>query len=79
MAVPLKQFGKGQITLPKKWRDQFDTDYFLAEETAQGLLIKPLVESVYYETDEEFGLHFPTGLSASTLLQKLKVTNEKLS
>jgi bifunctional DNA-binding transcriptional regulator/antitoxin component of YhaV-PrlF toxin-antitoxin module len=79
MVVPLKQFGKGQVTLPKKWRDQFDTDYFLAEETPQGLLIKPLVESVYYENEEEFGLNFPTGIPASVLLKKLKAANEKLS
>ena len=79
MVTPLKQFGKGQVTLPKKWRDKFDTDYFLAEETPQGLLIKPLVESIYYEDNENFGLSFPTGISAADLLKKLKEADEKLS
>ena len=39
----LKLFNSGQVTLPKKWRDQFDTDLFIAEETKEGLLIKPIL------------------------------------
>jgi len=37
----LKEFGRGQITLPKKWRDRFDTKVYIAKETSQGLLIVP--------------------------------------
>jgi bifunctional DNA-binding transcriptional regulator/antitoxin component of YhaV-PrlF toxin-antitoxin module len=37
----LKEFGRGQITLPKKWRDRFDTKVYIAKETSQGLLIIP--------------------------------------
>ncbi|OGJ49217.1 hypothetical protein A2335_05060 [Candidatus Peregrinibacteria bacterium RIFOXYB2_FULL_32_7] len=78
--VPLKLFGKGQITLPKFWRDKYDTDNFIAEETAQGLLIKPLVKVNYYElSDDNFGLNFPTGIEAGELLKKLKKMNGKLS
>ncbi len=76
----LKLFGKGQITLPKKWREKVKTQYFIAEVTPQGLLIKPLVEETYYEIDEDnFGLHFPSGIDASKLAKNLKKANEKLS
>lgn len=75
----LKVFGKGQVTLPKAWRDKVKTEYFVAEETPQGLLLKPIVESTYYEIDEEnFGLHFPQGISASKLSKALKKANAKI-
>lgn len=78
--VPLKMFGTGQVTLPKEWREKVKCMYFIAEETSQGLLIKPLKESFYYEDKEEnFGLHFPTGISATKLAKELKKANEKLS
>lgn len=75
----LKVFGKGQVTLPKEWRSKVHTEYFTAEETPQGLLLKPIVESTYYEIDEEnFGLHFPQGISASKLAKELKKANAKI-
>lgn len=37
----LKEFGRGQVTLPKKWRERFDTKVYIAKETSQGLLIIP--------------------------------------
>lgn len=79
MISTLKIFGKGQVTLPKEWRDRVKTEHFIVEETPQGLLIKPIVESTYYEMDEEnFGLHFPTGISASKLADNLKKANAKI-
>ncbi len=38
----LKEFGRGQVTLPKKWRERFDTKVYIAKDTSQGLLIVPL-------------------------------------
>ena len=38
----LKEFGRGQITLPKKWRERFNTNVYIAKDTSQGLLIVPL-------------------------------------
>ncbi len=38
----LKEFGRGQITLPKKWRERFNTNVYIAKYTSQGLLIVPL-------------------------------------
>ncbi len=40
----LKEFGRGQITLPKKWRDRFGTNVYIAKETSQGLLIIPFTD-----------------------------------
>ncbi len=41
MITILKEFGRGQVTLPKKWRDRFNTNVYVAKETSQGLLIVP--------------------------------------
>jgi len=38
----LKATTKGQITLPAKWRRQFDTDQFIVNEKEGFLEIKPL-------------------------------------
>lgn len=77
--TPLKVFGTGQITLPKSFRDKFDTEYFIGEETQGGFLIKPLVKVNYYEDEKgNFGLNFPTGIEASELLKELKKVNAKL-
>lgn len=79
MITPLKLFGKGQITLPKIWRDKFDTKLFVAEEVSEGLLIKPLVEKYYYEIDESnFGLYFPSGIEAKKLAKSLKKAHARL-
>lgn len=58
MTHTLKLFNTGQITLPKKWREQYDTKNFTAEETKEGLLIRPISrdfsDTVYYENNEGF-------------------------
>lgn len=41
----LSCFNTGQITLPKKWRSQFKSDKYIATETKNGLLIKPIIEN----------------------------------
>lgn len=38
----LQSTSRGQVTLPKSWRDQFDTKYFEAEFDGEVLTIKPL-------------------------------------
>ncbi|MBI5753685.1 AbrB/MazE/SpoVT family DNA-binding domain-containing protein [Candidatus Peregrinibacteria bacterium] len=73
-------FGTGQITLPKQWRSKMKTQNVIIEEVPQGLLIKPLLPSLYYEIDEDnFGINFPTGIEAGELAAKLKQANGKLS
>ncbi|MBU1152232.1 hypothetical protein KJ632_05420 [Patescibacteria group bacterium] len=79
MVTPLKVFGTGQVTLPKAWRDQYKTVNFIAQETPQGLLIKPLLDVVYYEDgDESFGLSFPLGIDAKQLAKNLEKANGKI-
>lgn len=75
-----KIFGTGQITLPKQWRTKMKTNNVIIEEVPQGLLIKPLLPSLYYEIDENnFGINFPTGIEAGELAAKLKKANGTLS
>lgn len=65
----LKLWENGAITLPKEWRRRYPTKHFLAEEDERGnLIIKPIVDSQYYEMpDGSFGLTFPTGIEAGKL------------
>lgn len=75
-----KIFGTGQITLPKQWRDKVKTKNVIIEEMPQGLLIKPLVPSLYYETENgDFGINFPLGIEAGELAKQLKKADEGLS
>jgi bifunctional DNA-binding transcriptional regulator/antitoxin component of YhaV-PrlF toxin-antitoxin module len=75
----LKIFGTGQVTLPKEWRSKYDTDQFMAIETPQGLLIKPIEPIVYFEDDSAFGLEFPTGIPAEELQHNLETANGTIS
>ena len=38
----LQSTSRGQVTLPKNWRDQFDTNYFEANFDGEVLTLKPL-------------------------------------
>ncbi|MFA4891521.1 MAG: AbrB/MazE/SpoVT family DNA-binding domain-containing protein [Candidatus Gracilibacteria bacterium] len=77
MITTLKIFGTGQVTLPKAWREKFKTDHFVAQETSEGLLIKPLVEDgFFYELEDgEFGISFPLGMAAKEVHANLKKAN----
>jgi len=79
MITTLKLFGTGQITIPKAWREKYKTDQFIAQDTPQGLLIKPMVEEFFYEDgDGYFGLNFPLGIDAKELASKLKKANGEI-
>lgn len=43
MTTISKATSKGQITIPKKWRDKFDTNQFIIKEEDDKLVIEPLV------------------------------------
>ena len=78
-SVPLMLWGQGAVTLPKQWRDQFPTKHFLAVQTPDGLLIKPIVEMEYYEkSPTDFGVRFPMGIDAGDLHERVKAINTKL-
>ena len=81
MTYTLSLFNTGQITLPKKWRKQFSTKKYIAKETKEGLLIKPLLEEdpknevVFYEDKDGFGLYCESGLPADEIIHKIKELN----
>lgn len=59
----------GMITLPKKWRDENPAMQVMAEETPEGLLIRPISEIEYYEeSNGSFGLRFPMGMGMKRFL-----------
>ncbi len=41
----LQSTERGQITLPKKWREKFDTNYFSAEIANDQIIITPLLKA----------------------------------
>lgn len=69
----------GMITLPKKWRDRNPSTTMIAEETPEGLLIKPLLDMKYWEDEKgNFGLHFPTGIRAGVLAEQMEAAMQKI-
>ena len=70
----LKLFNTGQVTLPKPWRDKYDTQHFLAEEKEGGLFIRPLKGKgvVYYENKDGFGLYAEEGLPVDDIISKIQ-------
>ena len=53
---PLTQFGTGQVTLPKWYRDRHKTKYYMSVERGRSLLITPLANDNplgVEEVDEE--------------------------
>lgn len=73
-------FNTGQVTLPKKWRDKFDTSKFVAEETETGLEIRPISEEgdgvVFYQDEGGCGLLFEPGINPKVLIDKINRLNE---
>lgn len=56
----VKSTSKGQITLPKSWRDQFNTDDFLMQIEVNSITIKPInlaelqaEEEVIFDADRD--------------------------
>ncbi|MFH1533560.1 MAG: AbrB/MazE/SpoVT family DNA-binding domain-containing protein [Nitrospirota bacterium] len=77
MIYTLKLFNTGQITLPKTWREKHKTKNYIAEETKDGLLIKPFKkdDTVYYEDKEGFGLYSESGLDAEKIIKEIRKLN----
>ena len=53
MSHVAKATSKGQITLPAKWRKNFDTDRFLIKENGNALIITALDVDVLQEDEWE--------------------------
>lgn len=75
----LNLWGNGAVTLPKEWRDRYQTKHFMATETPDGyLVIKPILDVAFYETEEGVGLHFPMGIPAKELADKMRKVQKDL-
>ena len=75
MTYSLKSFNTWQVTLPKKWRDKWGTNNYIAEETENGLLIRPVDSDnqvVYYEDSEGFWIYCDSGFNSKEIIDKIK-------
>ena len=77
MTYTLKLFNTGQITLPKKWREKYNVKNFIAIETEEWLLVKPLLEekkskTYYYENKEWFWIFNENWIDSEDLINKIK-------
>ena len=62
MVKVLHSTSRGQITLPKEWRDNFDTDYFKVEIQEKKLIIVPLnPEKTFKDKVEESWAEYQDG------------------
>lgn len=70
----LKLFNTWQVTLPKNWRDKYDTKLFIAEETEKWLLIKPIINEdvIYYENNDWFGIYSENWINPKDIISKIK-------
>ena len=53
MTQVLQATSRGQVTLPKKWRDQFNTDYFYIEIQGDTIKLTPLIQNQSFEETVE--------------------------
>ncbi len=79
MANIVKATSKGQVTLPSKWRKNFDTDRYLIKEKGNTLIISPLevdeLEDNHWETVFDAKRdHAGKGIPISELIRLLKKT-----
>jgi len=69
----LRATSRGQVTLPKVWRDKFNTDYFYVEIDSDSLVIKPLRQKGAFEDAIESSWNeYKSGkiISSSDLMKK---------
>ena len=67
----LQSTTRGQVTLPKDWRDQFGTDIFIAEYDEKKIVLKPL-QKTFEETIESSWEEYQNGdiVEGSDLMKK---------
>ena len=79
----IKQFGSGQITIPKEWRKKIKAHNFRASIKGRVVTLSPLDEKddynvKYYEDEKGFGLRFPKGIPTGELLKRLRTADRIL-
>jgi bifunctional DNA-binding transcriptional regulator/antitoxin component of YhaV-PrlF toxin-antitoxin module len=73
----VKSTSRGQITLPKQWRDQYGVDNYVMEVRADSLILKPLTlknepEVIIKEHKDGFDMTFPNGISPDEIIAILE-------
>lgn len=49
----LKIFGTGQVTIPKKWREKFDTLHFKASMEGGKIVLEPIDDHlIFFDADD---------------------------
>lgn len=63
---------RGQVTLPKGWRDQFDTVYYVVEIQGDSLVIKPLIKDDFKSSAENAWREYESGnfVTSEELMKK---------
>lgn len=61
MSKILQATSRGQVTLPKFWRDQCKTQYFISEVHGATLVITPLVKDAFKESVESAWSEYKNG------------------
>ncbi len=80
ISEPISLWGKGSVTLPKKWRDQFATTHYMAIEVPEGLLLRPIMDIVYEEYEDGGArLRFPMGIAPAELLRHFQEADKKIA
>ncbi|MFH1375933.1 MAG: hypothetical protein ABIH35_04670 [Patescibacteria group bacterium] len=78
----IKQFGSGQITIPKKWRDESKASAYRASKNGTKIILSPIKENddevEFYEDKNGFGLIFKKGISPEVLLKKFRAAEALL-
>ncbi len=72
MSKILQATSRGQVTLPKAWRDQYKTNYFLSEIDGTTLIIKPLIKDELEGSVESAWAQYKSGdyVTSEELMKK---------
>ncbi len=68
----LQATSRGQVTLPKAWRDQYKTQYFTTEVQGATLVIKPLIQENFEDSVESAWSEYKKGdyIASEELMKK---------
>lgn len=72
MSKILQATSRGQVTLPKAWRDQYKTHYFTTEIQGSTLVIKPLMQEDFGDSVESAWADYKSGnyVTSEELMKK---------
>lgn len=78
----LSMFNTGQVTLPKKWRSQFNTNKFIARPKGNTLVLEPIETDVpeglkdenieFFEDEKGINIKFKKGVRAGDLVDYME-------